>query len=215
LTNIEYVLPGLKKYDEAIHILQKGGIVAYPTETYYGLAVDPKNKHAVEALYRLKSRKPDKTLSYLIPNKKKLLQHVVHVPAVYNFLIETFWPGPLTLIFYGSEDCLLPCRNEDKSLAFRMSSHPVAQKLCCLWGDAITTSSANISGNPPMSSAGEVNKQWGTQIDYILDGGETPGGTPSTIARCSKSIVEILRSGSVTEQEIRNVLPGSYTICKN
>jgi len=215
LTFTSSALPDSHIFEQAVQVLENGGIVAYPTETYYGLAVDPENIKAVAALYRLKGREPEKALSYLIPDEKTLFQHISAFPAAYKTLSAAFWPGPLTLVFYGTENYRLPFKSDDKSLAFRISSHPIAHKLCCLWGGAITASSANISGNPALSSAEEVKKQWGGQIDYVLDGGKTQGENPSTIVRCNDNGIEIIRSGAVTEQEIRNVLPASYTICKS
>lgn len=178
-------------YKNAVQVLRDGGIVAYPTETYYGLAVDPLNAKAVAALYRLKSRESDKALSFLIPDKRTLLQHVSVFPTAYEQLTEKLWPGPLTLIFRKADNSLLPSKTDDNSLAFRISSHTTAQNLCHLFGNAITASSANISGEPAFSSAEEVRKQWGNKIDYIFDGGKTPGGSPSTIVRCEKSTIEI------------------------
>ncbi len=209
------ILPSSYEYERAVQVLREGGIVAYPTETYYGLAVNPESAKAVSALYRLKRRAPDKALSFLIPDKTILSKHIADFPTAYRQLVENFWPGPLTLIFRKSDNCLLPSKTDDKSLAFRISSHAVAGKLCQLFGEAITASSANISGLSAFSSAEEVKKQWGKQIGYILDGGKTSGKMPSTIIRYKKNTIEILRTGVVTEQEIRKVLSGYYTICKS
>ena len=209
------ILPSSYEYERAVQVLREGGIVAYPTETYYGLAVNPESAEAVSALYRLKRRAPDKALSFLIPDQTILLKYIADFPTAYRQLVENFWPGPLTLIFRKSDKCLLPSKNDDKSLAFRISSHTVAGKFCQLFGEAITASSANISGQSAFSSAEEVKKQWGNKIDYILNGGKTPGEMPSTIIRYKKNTIEILRTGVVTKQEIRKVLSGNYTICKS
>ena len=208
-------LPENEVYERAVHTLRNGGIVAYPTETYYGLAVDPQNAKAVKALYCLKRREPQKALSFLFPDIATLLPRVAHFPQSYQILTAKLWPGPLTLIFKAARDCTLPCKREDNSLAIRISSHPVAQKLCLLWGDAITSSSANISGENPMGSAEAVKKQLGGQIDYIIDGGNTEGKAASTIVRGKDNTVEILRTGVVSEKEIRRLLPSYYSICKN
>jgi len=209
------ILPSSFEYERAVRVLREGGIVAYPTETYYGLAVNPENTEAVAALYRLKRREADKALSFLVPDKTILSKHITHFPTAYIQLVENFWPGPLTLIFQKNDNCLMPSKTDDKTLAFRISSHSVAQKLCHLFGEAITASSANISGQSAFSTASEVEKQWGNQIDYILDGGKTSGQMPSTIIRYKKNSIEILRSGVVTELEIRKVLSRDYTICKS
>ncbi len=209
------MLPSSYEYKRAVKVLHQGGIVAYPTETYYGLAVNPENTEAVKALYRLKCRETDKALSFLVPDESVITRYISDFPHAYMQLVEHFWPGPLTLIFKKHHNCLLPSKVDDNSLAFRISSHSVARNLCKLFGEAITASSANISGQPALSSAEEVKKQWGNQIDYILDGGKTLGQMPSTIIRYKNNVIEILRTGVVTELEICNVLSGNYTICKS
>lgn len=195
--------------------LHDGGIVAYPTETYYGLAVDPTNDEAVAALYRLKLRQATKALSLIVPDLVTLSQYSSQFPKVYKLLTDAFWPGPLTLIFPATDSCELSLKKEDNTLAIRISSHPVAHKFCSLWGKAITASSANISGEPALSSAEAVREQWGSQVNYVLDGGKTPGGTASTIIRCDAYNCEIIRNGVVTEHDIRKVLPDCYKICKS
>jgi len=208
-------LPSPEEYELAVQVLHEGGIVAYPTETYYGLAVDPANQEAVAALYHLKLRESNKALSLIVPDLLTLYQYSLQFPPVYKILTDTFWPGPLTLIFTATKSCVLSLKKDDNSLAIRISSNPVAQKFCSLWGNAITASSANISGKPALSSAEAVKKQWGSQISYVLDGGETAGGTPSTIVRCKEYCCEIIRDGVITEHDISKVLPDCYKICKS
>ncbi len=208
------VLPNSKEYALAVQALNDGGIVAYPTETYYGLAVDPANPKAVAALYRLKHRESNKALSLIVEDRLTLSRYSSQFPAVYKLLTDKFWPGPLTLIFTAAESCKLSLKKDDNTLAIRISSHPIAHRLCSLWGNAITASSANISGKPALSSAEDVKKQWGAKISYVLDGGTTTGGKPSTIVRCEKNSCKIIRNGVVTEIDIRKVLPDCYKICK-
>lgn len=208
-------LPSSQEYDLAVQTLHDGGIVAYPTETFYGLAVDPANHKAVAALYRLKLRQSNKALSLIVPDLVTLSKYSSQFPPVYKLLTDAFWPGPLTLIFTATASCELSLKKDDNTLAIRISSHPVAYKFCSLWGDAITASSANISGEPALSSSDEVRKQWGSQVSYVLDGGQTAGGTASTIVRCKEYSCEIIRNGVVTEQQIRKVLPDCYKICKS
>jgi L-threonylcarbamoyladenylate synthase len=208
------VLPSSKEYELAVQVLHSGGIVAYPTETYYGLAVDPANDKAVAALYRLKLRESHKTLSFIVPDLITLSCYTSKFPPVYKLLTDTFWPGPLTLICHAANNCTLSARKRDNTLAFRISSHPVAQKFCSLWGGAITASSANISGEPALSSAEAVKNLWGSKISYVLDGGKTSGEAASTVVYCHEHSCEIIRNGVVTEHALRQVLPASYKICK-
>jgi len=207
-------LPGSREYELAVQALHEGGIVAYPTETYYGLAVDPANQEAVAALYRLKARESNKALTLIVPDLLTLANYSSQFPAVYTLLSKTFWPGPLTLIFDALDSCMLSLKKDDNTLAIRISSHPVANRFCTLWGGAITASSANISGEPALSSAEAVKEQWGSNLNYVLDGGITAGGKASTILRYHETCCEIIRKGVVTEHEIRKVLPENYKICK-
>jgi L-threonylcarbamoyladenylate synthase len=202
-------------YLKAIDALKNGGIVAYPTETFYGLAVDPDNDQAIESLYSLKKREKQKAVSLLIPDYTYLSSLVSSRPAPYNMLIESFWPGPLTLIFSALDTVSNKLTDSENTIAIRVSSNCIAQKLCSSWGNAITATSANISGERAMITAAEVVKQWGNKITYIIDGGTTPGGNGSTILRCLKDQTqcEIVREGSITKEQIVNILPSHYTIC--
>ncbi len=208
------VLPGHDEYMQAVQALRRGGIVAYPTETFYGLAVDPFNAAAVASLYRLKKREAAKAITLLVPDLLTLSSCVSEFPTPYKLLVKRFWPGPLTLIFTPADKSLHHLNKNDQSLAIRISSHPVAHTFCSLFGAAVTASSANISGQSALCSAKEVNELWGEKVAYILDGGITPGICGSTILQCTGNICHILRQGAISYESIRNTLPGYYTICK-
>ena len=200
---------------QAIETLKKGGIVAYPTETFYGLAVDPENDQAVDSLYALKRREKNKPISLLIPDLEYISKLVSSVPEPYEKLIESFWPGPLTLIFPVFDNVLPKLTGEDKTIAVRISSSPVAEKLCTAMGKAITATSANLSGEPALVTATEVANLWGDKISCIIDGGSAPGGKGSTILRYSenKNECHIIRDGVISRDAIAAVLPFNYTIC--
>lgn len=203
-----------EEYKLAVQALQQGGIVAYPTETFYGLAVDPENAQAVSSLYRLKQRETTKAVSLLIPDLTILSSCITEMSGGSQILADAFWPGPLTLIFDAADRALQRLRKNDNTLAFRISSHPVAHKFCTLCGGPITASSANISGEPALATAAEVRALWGDKLAYILDGGTTPGKAASTIMRCEGMNCTILRQGVISYGAIRDVLPGHYSICK-
>ena len=193
-------------YAKAVRTLGQGGIVAYPTETFYGLAVDPVNASAVRALYALKNRQADKALTFLVPDRLSLISHIASIPGRYEVLIQTFWPGPLTLVFEASTECALPVKEDDNSLAIRISSSPVAHTFCQQWGGAITASSANISGEPPLSCPDAVRELWGNSIDYILDGGRSRGGKPSTIVKDCGSNLTVVREGAIPSSTIFKII---------
>ena len=209
------VQPSDYDFAQALVALKEGGIVAYPTETFYGLAVDPSNDRAIASLYELKKREGHKALSLLVPNLEYLSSFVSLCPS-YETLIDAFWPGPLTLIFPVLTNVPAKLCGDRKDIAIRVSSNPIAQRLCISWGHAITTTSANISGESALVSAEEVKSLWGNSIDHVLDGGVTPGGGASTIVRCndSKRECHIIREGAISCEAIINILPSNYTICK-
>jgi L-threonylcarbamoyladenylate synthase len=213
LSKSSTVLPGPEEYKLAVRALEKGGIVAYPTETFYGLAVDPENKEALSALYRLKQRHPEKSFSLIVPDLSNLSSYVDEFPGASNILMNKFWPGPLTLIFQASGNALQLVTKKDNSIAVRISSHIVASTLCRFFGRAITASSANVSGEQALDNATSVRELWGDKLAYILDGGTTPGTKPSTIIRCDGLKCTIIRQGILSFDRIREVLPNHFSVC--
>lgn len=210
-------LPSENDFALALQALKQGGIVAYPTETFYGLAVDPANEQAIAALFTLKGRERNNPLSLLVPSMEQLFSLVSSVQEPYEKLIDNFWPGPLTLIFPARENVSPLLTGGGTTIAIRISSHPVAQQFCTMWGGAITATSANFSGEPALVTAGEVAEHLGEQVSFILDGGTSPGGKGSTIVRCVEKEKEcqILRQGVIAEKDLSEVLPFNYRICKS
>ncbi len=208
--------PGKYDLEQAVKALKKGEVVAYPTETFYGLAVDSQNEKAIAVLYHLKKRDPHKPISLIVPDVESITTLVSSFPKVYHKLIKRFWPGPLTLIFPASESIPKILTGVDETVAIRVSSHPVAKSLCCAWGAALTATSANLSGIPPCNDASEVEKNWGKQVSCVLDGGTTIGGKGSTIIHCTdtEKTCYIIREGVVDVSEIQQYLPQNYNICK-
>ena len=206
-------MPSEQDYQEALQSLRQGGIVAYPTETFYGLAVDPENDQAIAALYSLKKRNPRKKLSLLVPNVEALSACTTEISSLQHRLIEAFWPGPLTLVVPVSDTVLPGLTGGTGTLAVRVSSHPVAARLCRLWGGPLTATSANISGEPGFVTAAEVRSQWKKQLAFILDGGRVPGGQGSTIVNCAGNTCRILRKGVIPAKAIEAVLQKEYILC--
>ena len=206
------IVPSEREYQTAIDCLRQGGIVAYPTETFYGLAVDPENHRAVAALYALKKRAADKSLSLLVPDVTVLACCVDTISTPHQRLIGLFWPGPLTIIFPARKDFLPAVNGEKGDLAIRLSSHPVAARLCALWGRPLTATSANISGDVPAITASQVRNQWGQERVTVLDGGKVAGGLGSTIVQCRGGACYILRAGAVSTEKISSGLANKYKI---
>ncbi|MDP2106616.1 MAG: L-threonylcarbamoyladenylate synthase [Desulfobulbaceae bacterium] len=166
---------------QALLVLRQGGVVAFPTETYYGLAVDPFNGHAVDHLFELKRRPAVKPVLVLIDGLDQLARLTVGVPEQFSSLMGAFWPGPLTLIFSALPSLCTQLTAGTGTIGLRISSHPFARQLCLLAGGAITATSANRSGSQPARTEQEVVAQFGHEVDWVVKGGPTRGGLASTI----------------------------------
>ncbi|MBU0682627.1 MAG: threonylcarbamoyl-AMP synthase [Proteobacteria bacterium] len=186
---------------EAATIIKQGGVVAFPTETYYGLAVDPFNETALDKLFRLKKRPENKPLLTLIRGLDQLLTLAESVPPCFLPLIK-LWPAPLTLVFPASKALSGRLTAGTHTIGVRISPHPVAMRLVELCGQPITATSANLSGVLAANSAREVAVQFPRGVDYILDGGMTPGGAGSTLVGCVDGRPVLLRSGILAPESL-------------
>ena len=194
--------PTQEQFQRAIKVLRGGGIVAFPTETYYGLGVDIDNQKGVNALFELKKRDPAKPILVLIDDCSQLPKITTAVPQPYEKLIRCFWPGPLTLIFPAAPNLTSLLTGSAKSIGVRLSPHPIAIQLCRMWGKPLTATSANISNQRPAQNAEMVKEMFGDKIDYILDGGQTPGGKCSTVVGLDNQELTLIRKGRISFAEI-------------
>ncbi len=192
--------------ERAGDVLRKGGLVAYPTESFYGLAADATNSEAVERLFAVKKRGTDRPVLILIPSADLLERYVTDIPDVAAGLIERFWPGGLTLVFSAGREVLQVLTAGTGRIGIRLSSHPVATALAGSLGAPITGTSANISGSPSCSSAEEVALCLEDKVDLILDGGKTEGKTGSTVLDVTVSPPLILREGMVMREHLEDFL---------
>ncbi|HEX7500989.1 MAG TPA: L-threonylcarbamoyladenylate synthase [Polyangia bacterium] len=181
---------------DAAAALCRGEIVAFPTETYYGLAVDALDGAALDRLFELKGRNGEKASALLVADLAMFAGLCTEVPRRARELVAAHWPGPLTLA--------LPARTglpaaiiRDGFVAARVSSHPVARAFVAAAGRPITATSANPVGAPPARTAEEVRAYFGEQALHLLDAGQTPGGPPSTLVRLRGDEVEVLRRGAI------------------
>jgi L-threonylcarbamoyladenylate synthase len=188
-------------------ILQ-GKVVAFPTETFYGLAVDARDAEALQKIFRVKQREEDKPLLLLVADQTWLPGLVNNIPPRAGPLMEKFWPGPLTLVFEASAHLPPLLTANTGKIGLRISSHPVAQALVRVVGRAITATSANLSGQPSASEAREVFQSLGKKIEAILDGGKTPGGLGSTVVDVSGVSPRIIRQGAIPQVELAPFLKG-------
>lgn len=181
---------------QAADIIRKGGIVAFPTETSYGLAVDPFNEHALEKLYCLKERPVGKPFLLLVSNRNQLEKCVSHIPTSYTSLMADYWPGPLTLIFPASQQ-LPQLLSKDGGVAIRHTSGSIALALIDECGIPLTATSANRSGNAP-ALTGAVCKQMFKDSDvYVIDDNARCPGLYSTMVSEVKGRLALIRDGVV------------------
>ncbi len=174
----------------------RGEVVAFPTETFYGLAVDALNQAALARLRVLKGREAEKAFSLLVSGRAMLASLCSEISPLAERLMAQHWPGPLTLALPARPG--LPASIvANGCVAVRVSPHSLAQALVAAVGRPITATSANPAGAAPPRTASDVVAHFGHSSCLILDGGTTPGGQPSTLARVSGERVEILRQGAV------------------
>ncbi len=187
----------------AAKILQKGGIVAFPTDTVYGLAADIQSTPGIELLFNAKQRAPSKAIAVLMSSPADLARVAIDVSPQAKQLAEEFWPGPLTLIL-ARHPSLPAILGQQPTIGVRMPDHPDALALMDLTGPLAVTS-ANLSGEANACTAQDVLQQLDGRVDLILDGGITPGGTPSTVVDCTSSRLQILRSGPISSEELQTI----------
>lgn len=189
---------------QALTVLKNGGIIAFPTDTVYGLGALAFDNAAIESIYVAKDRPIEKAIPILIGDLSDLDQVAVDIPNMALRFADRFWPGPLTCIV-PKRKTLPPAVSATSTVAVRIPNHPDILSLLRVAGPMAVTS-ANISGQPSPSTAEEVYAQLNGRIPLILDGGKTPGGVPSTLVDCSGSEPIILREGPITMQELLSAL---------
>jgi len=188
----------------AATLIRKGGIVAFPTETYYGIAADPFNEKTLQRLFVLKQRPAKKPILTLVNSRKQLHSLVFAVPDKYRVLMDRFWPGPLTLIFPAKNDLSPILTGGTGTVGVRISSNPVARLLVEHCGRPITATSANISGARPALSSAEVRQQFDDQLDMVIEGEATPGGSGSTIVALAGDELITVRPGVIPHSALLN-----------
>ena len=190
----------------AREILQGGGLVAFPTDTVYGVGALVFDGSAVSSIYVAKDRPLEKSIPVLIADYADLAKVARNIPPMAEKLARHYWPGPLTLVVLKNHRLPDAVTSTD-TVGVRLPDHPVARDLLRLAGPMAVTS-ANRSGGPNPSTAEAVYSQLGSRIALILDGGETPGGVPSTVVDCTGSEPLVLREGPIKKVEIQTLLIG-------
>ena len=189
---------------QALDVLRAGGLVAFPTDTVYGVGALAYDGEAVESIYHAKDRPADKAIPVLICDTRDLEKVSDNIPDAARILSARFWPGPLTVLIPKRAD-LPEAVSATSTVGVRVPDHEVVRALLRLAGPMAVTS-ANLSGQPSPTSAEEVLAQLDGRLELIIDGGKTPGGIPSTVVDCTGLEIKILREGPISLRELLSAL---------
>jgi len=187
--------------------LAAGRLVALPTDTFYGLAVDPFQEEALERLYRLKGRAADKPVLLLVSGPEMVWRAAGAIPAAAHDLMARFWPGPLTLIFPARPGLSSRLTGGAQGVALRQPRQELTCRLIAALGFPVTGTSANRAGQAPLTRAAEVAREFGEELALILDAGPCPGGLPSTIVDVSVNPPRLVRAGAVAAADLQKIIP--------
>ena len=192
--------------ESAVQALRDGELVAFPTETVYGLGANAQNPAAVRKIFETKGRPPNHPVIVHLDSPRYLHRWVREVPELANRLAESFWPGPLTMVLPRAAQVHEVITGGQDTIAIRVPAHPMAQQLLTAFGGGIAAPSANRYGRLSPTRAEHVREEFGETVRVILDGGECPIGLESTIVSFEGERVRLLRPGSVTAAQLREIV---------
>lgn len=178
-------------------VIEAGGVIAYPTDTLYGLGADPRNTRAVNKLFTIKGRKADQPILLLLHDRSDVAAWVSGVtPSAVQFM-DRFWPGPLTLVFRAARHILPELTAGTGTIGLRVPGNDSTRALLVAVGRSLTGTSANLSGRSGLRTAGEVLRELGDSLDLILDGGPATEGRPSTVVDVTEEPPRLIRQGAI------------------
>jgi L-threonylcarbamoyladenylate synthase len=209
---IDPLNPDPKALAEAVKILRSGGVVAFPTETFYGLGADAHQEAAVEKIFRLKGRISQNPISVIVDSERAAVILTEEMPAAAKVLMQRFWPGPLTLLLRASPSVLPRLTAGTGKIGVRISSNRVACFLAKGLAGPLTATSANLSGERECSTADEVMESFGDRLDAVIDAGKTTGGLGSTILDVTVSPPLVRREGVVSRTDLSKALGGALPL---
>ncbi len=186
-----------RAFSRCREVIAAGGVVVYPTDTFYGLGVDPRNAAAVRRLFEIKGRQAGQPILLLIGGADDVLNWAAEIPGRAGELIRQHWPGPLTVVFRARPDVAAELTAGTGTIGLRVPGNDITRRLLVYLGTALTGTSANISGAPSPATAEEAAAGLAGRVDLILDGGAAPGAKPSTVVDASVAPVRIIREGAV------------------
>ena len=195
--NVTVSAPDPGSIERAAAVLREGGIAAIPTDTLYGLAVDPFDPAAVSKLFTIKNRAIEKAVPLVASDLEQVRSRIGALPTVGERLAKQFWPGPLTLVLAAPAALAPEVTGGRATVGIRIPDHEVTRALCAAARTPLTATSANISGRPATADPDVVASELGARIDLLLDAGRTAGGAPSTIVDVTGSEPRLIRAGAI------------------
>ena len=204
---MSYPQSSMPELHQAVNMLQAGGVVAFPTETVYGLGADASNPEAVNKIYQLKGRPTSHPLIVHIADANLLANWAREIPPAASKLAAAFWPGPLTLVLWRAPQVSDVVTGGQDTVAVRVPSHPIAQQLLRAFGSGVAAPSANRFGHVSPTRAEHVREEFGDEVTIVLEGADCEIGLESTIVSCIESTPRLLRPGAITLSQLRSVVP--------
>jgi L-threonylcarbamoyladenylate synthase len=187
---------------DAVAALRAGELVVYPTETFYGIAADPFSPSAMEKLFAIKGRDPQKPIALIAADMEMAFEVAREVLNVARRLASAFWPGPLTIVLPARAGFPPQLIGPDGGVGIRVSPHPIARVLSEKIGGPITATSANRSGEEPATTLQAARKSLGDTVKVFLEGGILGASAPSTVVACDAQGYRIIRSGAISERQL-------------
>jgi len=206
ILHIDRDQPQSRLIADAAEIIRRGGVIAYLTDTLYGLGADAFNAAAIQKVFAIKSRSGEKALPVIIGNRDMLSKLVLEISSDAEKLIKIFWPGPLSLILPASPAVPSLLHGDSKRIAVRLPACAVARELAIASGGALTATSANRSGKAAAQNVDEVLAALSEEIDMIVDSGPATETRPSTMLDMTISLPRLLREGAVSAERINAVI---------
>jgi L-threonylcarbamoyladenylate synthase len=200
------ISPATESYTRISEIIARGGLIAFRTDTFYGLGADPFNREAVQRIKQLKGREDQKPILIIVSDRAAVARFISAPTPNFSLLAETFWPGPLTLIGQAAQGVPEEISAGTKTVGVRLPGDDKVRALVRYCGGALTATSANPSQQRPATTAEKVFSYFGEAIDLILDDGESKANQPSTVIDVSGVEPRVIRDGAIAWSAIRKVL---------
>ena len=197
-----------REFDAIVSVLRAGGVIGFPTDTAYGLAADPFNHEAVATIFKLKGR-PDGKPILLLVDSVTMVERVARPTSVFTAVAQAFWPGPLTMILPAVSTLPTSVTAGTETIGVRWPIAPFATALLQRFGGPLTATSANLSGQPTCVTAEEVEAQLGSCLEFLVDGGELPTRSGSSVLNLTTDPPQLVREGPVSFTSLQAFLKGN------